>query len=1153
MTTSGNNTGGNASATVTYSTSTPVMTLANLREGLPETPYLTGRVKVADIAISDPSLTAAHLKLTGKDALAFQIDGLGLFIRGGRGFNFETLPSLEVSVVLDNPAIGTGAEETALLCFPIQDVNEAPSLSLSHTSLTFAENLDTATRIKVADLLVVDDALGEETFSLSGSGSDLFEIDGLELFIKAGAVLDFESMPMPQVTVTMDDPALGSGPEGSGVFTLTLTDVNDAPVVTLQNVTASIDENTVLTSRLKVADIVVTDDAIGSAVVSLSGPQATVFEIIGTGLFLKAGTALNFENLATLRVNVDVDDPALGTGPDNSVSFVMQVNDLNEIPSISLTNVVTTVAENTSTANRIKVADIVVSDDALGQNGLTVTGADASLFQIDGRALFLRAGTALNFESKSSYSVSVSIDDPTIGTSPDDTENYTLTVTDVNEPPTISLTQAITTLAENTNTASRIKVADFEVSNDALGVANVGLSGADSNLFQIDGTALYLVAGALLDFETNPRLDVAVTVTDPALGAAPQATAAVAIPVTNVNEPPQVSLTNVMASLSERTSTVVRIKVADIVVTDDALGSRTLGLSGNNAALFEISGNALFLKAGTVLDFETAPQLNVSVTVDDPTIGTGPDNSAAFVLPIVDSNESPTVALANHIGTIAENADTRFRTKVADIVVTDDALGLNRLGLGGSDANLFEIIGTQLFLKAGVALNFETKSVFSARVTVNDQTLPPDPNADVSVGLLVGDVNEAPTLAVSNVVSTLTESLDTTNPYRVADITVTDDALGMNTLRATGTHATLFEIIGNGLFLRAGTMLDFGATPTLQVFVELDDPSLGTTFESRSAVNFTVQDTVRSGTSGDDLVIGTMFSDRLFGLDGNDTLVGGASNDVLDGGAGDRDVAVLFAQQKNYTLTFSTDGIQVMDRRTEGTGTDTLIDIEHLRFSSNPTGNPNSGVLFDMTLFDGVLDASLEELETLTLLYMALYDRAPDALGLYYWATYLAAGLDIDVITQAFIDSPEAIQIYGATPTAAEIVDKAYENVLQRDPDPAGAQFWTSLIEQKIITPAEFFALFAEGVQNNPGAGDDRQTLADQTDIGLYFSAIKGLSSAIDATVAMAAYDASDRANSLATAQSLIDGYLFDAQSTGPSGEFIVQLVGIVDDPFGMA
>ena len=74
------------------------------------------------------------------------------------------------------------------------------------------------------------------------------------------------------------------------------------------------------------------------------------------------------------------------------------VTDDDEAPKVSLSGTVTTLAENVDTSTRIKVADIVVSDDGLGSNVLSLTGANATLFEIDGTEFFLKAGTVLEFE-----------------------------------------------------------------------------------------------------------------------------------------------------------------------------------------------------------------------------------------------------------------------------------------------------------------------------------------------------------------------------------------------------------------------------------------------------------------------------------------------------------------------------------------------------------------------------------------------------------------------------------------------------------------------------------------------------------------------------------------------------------------------------------
>jgi hypothetical protein len=77
----------------------------------------------------------------------------------------------------------------------------------------------------------------------------------------------------------------------------------------------------------------------------------------------------------------------------------------------------------------VKAASIVVSDDGLGTNNLTVSGADANFFQIVGTALLLKAGTPLSVFSKPSYSVIVEVDDSTVGSAPDASTTFTLTVT----------------------------------------------------------------------------------------------------------------------------------------------------------------------------------------------------------------------------------------------------------------------------------------------------------------------------------------------------------------------------------------------------------------------------------------------------------------------------------------------------------------------------------------------------------------------------------------------------------------------------------------------------------------------------------------------------------------------------------------------------
>ena len=110
----------------------------------------------------------------------------------------------------------------------------------------------------------------------------------------------------------------------------------------------------------------------------------------------------------------------------------------NQAPTaLLLNNPVTAIVENTNTTTRVKVADIAVTDDGQGTNNLTLTGPDASFFEVDNNGLYIKAGTVLDYEIKTSYSVTVNVDDATVGISPDATAAYTLAVSDViDETPT---------------------------------------------------------------------------------------------------------------------------------------------------------------------------------------------------------------------------------------------------------------------------------------------------------------------------------------------------------------------------------------------------------------------------------------------------------------------------------------------------------------------------------------------------------------------------------------------------------------------------------------------------------------------------------------------------------------------------------------------
>lgn len=85
-----------------------------------------------------------------------------------------------------------------------------------------------------------------------------------------------------------------------------------------------------------------------------------------------------------------------------------------------------------TTTGRIKLADIAITDDALGSNTVTLTGADTASFEVAGTSLYLKAGVALDRVSKASYAFTVSVADMTVADSTAVSTDFVLAVTDAN-------------------------------------------------------------------------------------------------------------------------------------------------------------------------------------------------------------------------------------------------------------------------------------------------------------------------------------------------------------------------------------------------------------------------------------------------------------------------------------------------------------------------------------------------------------------------------------------------------------------------------------------------------------------------------------------------------------------------------------------------
>jgi acetyl esterase/lipase len=90
-------------------------------------------------------------------------------------------------------------------------------------------------------------------------------------------------------------------------------------------------------------------------------------------------------------------------------------------------------------------------------------------------------------------------------------------------------------------------------------------------------------------------------------------------------------------------------------------------------------------------------------------------------------------------------------------------------------------------------------------------------------------------------------------------------------------------------------------------------------------------------------------------------------------------------------------------------------------------------------------EASPEVNGAITRLYGTAFGREPDANGQAYWTRLYLHGRTLSSIASQFDASPEFVATYGAL-NDREYVRQLYLNVLGREPDPTGHDYWTNML-----------------------------------------------------------------------------------------------------------
>ena len=167
-------------------------------------------------------------------------------------------------------------------------------------------------------------------------------------------------------------------------------------------------------------------------------------------------------------------------------------------------------------------------------------------------------------------------------------------------------------------------------------------------------------------------------------------------------------------------------------------------------------------------------------------------------------------------------------------------------------------------------------------------------------------------------------------------------------------------------------------------------------------------------------------------------------------------------------------------------------------------------------------------------LYLAYFGRPADFDGITFYTTNPAA--NINTVAAAFSASPESVALYGSAFNAAQI-NAIYQNLFNRDAEPAGLTYWSVEVASGRITPAGAALAILQGAQNaDKTTADNKIAVATEfyakLDTTSEITGYSGTSAAASARAFLKTV--TDTAASVTTAKANLDTAVAAAVAQGP-------------------
>jgi large repetitive protein len=592
----------------------------------------------------------------------------------------------------------------------------------------------------------------------------------------------------------------GGALSASKSIALSITSVNDAPTDIALSPNTIAEGVVGIVGSLSTTDLDVVDSHTYQLVSGIGDTDNAAFTVAGDKLRL--GLSADFETKTTYSVRVrSVDLGGLFTDKVLNVT----ISDVNEAPTalrLSGNQVDENNAINT-TVGRFGTTDPDANNTFTYQLAAGAGDSDNAAFAIVGDELRITAIS--DFEAKSSYSLRVRTTDQG-GLSYE--QSYEIQVNNLNEAP-IRLDLSGSAVAENSLSGTVIGLLST-VDLDLQDSHTYTLMDDAGGQFQIVGNQLQVKEGSLLNFEANLSYSITVQVIDAGgLSKIQQ----FEIALSNVNEAPTAIDFSPNTNPETISSALGSISTTDPDAGDAHSYSLVSGIGDTDNAVFKITGNQLQVNSTQNLGLKPFYSLRLRttdlgglftekvLTVEGTNTGEAPTN-LLLSNNRVDENNAVN-ALIGQLTTIDPDANSTFTYQLVP-------------GTEDTDNGLFTIAGNEL--RINPTTDFEAKSSYTVRVRTTDNS---GLSREQGFTIRVNDVNEAPiklrfngtAISENSPQGTVIGQLNTTDP----------DIQDSHTYALVDDAAGRFQIVGNQLQVKNGSLLDYEASTPYFITVKTTD------------------------------------------------------------------------------------------------------------------------------------------------------------------------------------------------------------------------------------------------------------------------------------------------------------------------------------------